>query len=180
MRHGKFPFGQLNTIRPMRTPVEGPAKVMIVGVYPSAFHVSWKAPAHLRRAASNGGGRRTGGLLGPVALGDCLAVLDIKGLSQQLGVLRHGHPLNLRLSVFRVAKQVRHIAASGVRSPPSLSAAYGPANGSALSRPHESAWFAVTLDLGDHSLLWGTGAAIDLGDLLGRQHQVALVAVLGR
>lgn len=44
--HGIFPFGQPNTSRPMRRP-NGSAKVIVVGVYPSAFHVRWTAPQHL-------------------------------------------------------------------------------------------------------------------------------------
>lgn len=61
-----------------------------------------------------------------------------------------------------------------------LCAACCPSDDLAILSSHESAWFAVTLDFGYHSFLRGTGSAIDLGDLLGRQDQVALVAVLGR
>lgn len=43
--YGAFPFGRPNTVRPMR-PSEGPAQVTVVGVYPSAWHVSWTAPAY--------------------------------------------------------------------------------------------------------------------------------------
>ncbi|NLD76030.1 MAG: hypothetical protein GX643_05120 [Acidimicrobiales bacterium] len=51
---GCFPFGQPNTVRPARLPRFGPARVMIVGVYPSAWHVSWKAPAYLASRSSGG------------------------------------------------------------------------------------------------------------------------------
>jgi hypothetical protein len=44
---GAFPFGQPNTQRPMRLPTRGPAQALVVGVYPSAFHVAWTPPAHL-------------------------------------------------------------------------------------------------------------------------------------
>src|SRR5688572_8938490 len=42
---GRFPFGQPNTKRPLRLPASGPAKAVVVGVYPSAFHVRWEPPA---------------------------------------------------------------------------------------------------------------------------------------
>lgn len=41
--HGVFPFGQPNRERPMRLP-SGPVEALVVGVYPSAFHVSWSPP----------------------------------------------------------------------------------------------------------------------------------------
>jgi hypothetical protein len=41
---GRFPFGRPNTQRPMRRP-DGSAKALVVGVYPSAFHVRWDPPA---------------------------------------------------------------------------------------------------------------------------------------
>ena len=41
---GLFPFGQPNTPRPMRLPVAHDPKALIVGVYPSAFHISWSPP----------------------------------------------------------------------------------------------------------------------------------------
>ncbi len=41
---GAFPFGRPNIVRPMRRPV-GPGKALIVGVYPSAFHVAWSPPS---------------------------------------------------------------------------------------------------------------------------------------
>lgn len=45
---GLFPFGRPNTIRPARMPA-GDASVMVVGVYPSAWHVRWSAPKALAR-----------------------------------------------------------------------------------------------------------------------------------
>lgn len=39
---GAFPFGRPNTERPARMVVE--ARAMVIGVYPSAWHVSWTAP----------------------------------------------------------------------------------------------------------------------------------------
>lgn len=44
--YGQFPFGQPNTVRPMRTPSKT-ARALVVGVYPSAFHIAWSPPAHL-------------------------------------------------------------------------------------------------------------------------------------
>lgn len=41
--HGRFPFGQPNKERPLR-PAVGVAEVLVVGVYPSAFHVRWTPP----------------------------------------------------------------------------------------------------------------------------------------
>jgi hypothetical protein len=41
---GHFPFGRPNTSRPMRLPT-GTVAALVVGVYPSAFHVSWNPPA---------------------------------------------------------------------------------------------------------------------------------------
>lgn len=41
--HGRFPFGQPNTERPLR-PAKGTTEVLVVGVYPSAFHVRWTPP----------------------------------------------------------------------------------------------------------------------------------------
>ena len=43
---GQFPFGQLNRVRPMRRP-SGEAHALVVGVYPSAFHIAWSPPSHL-------------------------------------------------------------------------------------------------------------------------------------
>ena len=40
---GTFPFGRANRIRPMRKPRTQP-DALIVGVYPSAFHIAWSAP----------------------------------------------------------------------------------------------------------------------------------------
>jgi len=42
--HGCFPFGRPNSERPMRR-TEATARALVVGVYPSAFHVAW-SPAH--------------------------------------------------------------------------------------------------------------------------------------
>lgn len=39
---GHFPFGRPNSIREMRMPVNGPAAALVIGVYPSAFHVTWR------------------------------------------------------------------------------------------------------------------------------------------
>ena len=44
---GTFPFGRPNTPRPMRMSSSVHAKVVVVGVYPSAFHVKWTAPQRL-------------------------------------------------------------------------------------------------------------------------------------
>ena len=41
--HGTFPFGRPNSVRPPRVP-SGPTRVLVVGVYPSAFHVRWWRP----------------------------------------------------------------------------------------------------------------------------------------
>lgn len=43
--HGSFPFGRPNTERPPRLP-PGAAAALVVGVYPSAFHVAWSPPGH--------------------------------------------------------------------------------------------------------------------------------------
>ena len=40
---GSFPFGQPNRVRTMRRP-EGDPAALIVGVYPSAFHIAWSPP----------------------------------------------------------------------------------------------------------------------------------------
>jgi uracil-DNA glycosylase len=45
--YGVFPFGQPNTVRPMRMPAAGESQVTVVGVYPSALHVRWEAPSYL-------------------------------------------------------------------------------------------------------------------------------------
>jgi len=39
---GRFPFGQPNSVRPTRRAI--PARTLVIGAYPSAFHVSWTAP----------------------------------------------------------------------------------------------------------------------------------------
>ena len=44
--YGAFPFGQPNTVRNMRPASDGQARVLVVGVYPSAFHVRWWAPGN--------------------------------------------------------------------------------------------------------------------------------------
>ena len=41
--HGRFPFGQPNTERPMRLPAQGLPSALVLGVYPSAFHIGWRA-----------------------------------------------------------------------------------------------------------------------------------------
>ena len=52
---GRFPFGRENTIRPARMAeggeVDGRAGALVVGVYPSAWHVRWAAPSRLRERA---------------------------------------------------------------------------------------------------------------------------------
>lgn len=50
---GRFPFGKGNTTRPIRHPRCRPARAVVVWVYPSAWHVAWTAPQHVR-----GGDRR--------------------------------------------------------------------------------------------------------------------------
>lgn len=50
---GIFPFGQPNTARPVRMPTSLPADALVIGVYPSAFHVGWRAP----RCLGTGDGR---------------------------------------------------------------------------------------------------------------------------
>ena len=45
--HGRFPFGQPNLERHMRLPASGPVAALVVGVYPSAFHVAWSPPPEL-------------------------------------------------------------------------------------------------------------------------------------
>lgn len=44
-RDGRFPFGRPNTPRPARTPSSGHVRQLVIGVYPSALHVSWTRPA---------------------------------------------------------------------------------------------------------------------------------------
>lgn len=39
--HGRFPFGRPNTERGLRPASSGRASALVVGVYPSAFHVAW-------------------------------------------------------------------------------------------------------------------------------------------
>ena len=45
--HGRFPFGQPNLERDMRLPASGPVAALVVGVYPTAFHVAWSPPREL-------------------------------------------------------------------------------------------------------------------------------------
>ncbi len=54
---GTFPFGAENTERPARLPSKT-ARVTIIGVYPSAWHVSWTAPQCLE--ANHPRGERRG------------------------------------------------------------------------------------------------------------------------
>jgi hypothetical protein len=42
---GRFPFGQPNTVRPARMAKESDA--VVIGVYPSAWHIAWRAPRTL-------------------------------------------------------------------------------------------------------------------------------------
>ena len=44
--HGVFPFGQVNLERQMRLPLRA-VDAVVIGVYPSAFHVSWSPPPAL-------------------------------------------------------------------------------------------------------------------------------------
>jgi hypothetical protein len=41
---GRFPFGLPNSPRPARWDGEGAARQLVLGVYPSALHVGWRAP----------------------------------------------------------------------------------------------------------------------------------------
>lgn len=41
---GTFPIGRTATERPPRPAVDGPAKVFVLGVYPSTLHVRWARP----------------------------------------------------------------------------------------------------------------------------------------
>lgn len=50
---GCFPFGRPNTVRPARIAERSDA--VVVGVYPSAWHVSWTAPPSLPPAGPNRG-----------------------------------------------------------------------------------------------------------------------------
>lgn len=58
---GVFPFGRPNTVRPMRESV-GAVRALVVGVYPSAWHVTWRAPDYLSRLSAPNGRTRTGGV----------------------------------------------------------------------------------------------------------------------
>ncbi|MET0287986.1 MAG: hypothetical protein ABW352_26080 [Polyangiales bacterium] len=49
---GAFPFGKLNSVRPARRAKK--ADAVVIGVYPSAWHVRWVAPTH--RPAGPAGG----------------------------------------------------------------------------------------------------------------------------
>ena len=53
---GLFPFGRPNTVRPAR-PATRPAKAIVVGVYPSAWHVTWTRPAFAADRGDTGGVR---------------------------------------------------------------------------------------------------------------------------
>ncbi len=53
MDPGLFPFGQPNLVRPSQL-TDNP-RAMVIGLYPSAFHVCWRAPA-----SATGGKGRTG------------------------------------------------------------------------------------------------------------------------
>jgi hypothetical protein len=44
--YGTFPFGQPNRIRPMRRPSRA-LEALVVGVYPSAFHIAWTPPSRV-------------------------------------------------------------------------------------------------------------------------------------
>ena len=48
---GRFPFGRPNSRCLMRVPERGLPEVLVVGVYPSAFHVAWSPPLALDRRA---------------------------------------------------------------------------------------------------------------------------------
>lgn len=48
---GTFPFGRPNAERAPRTP-DGSSVALVVGVYPSAFHVAWSPPGHAGRRAA--------------------------------------------------------------------------------------------------------------------------------
>ncbi len=52
---GTFPFGRPNTVRPARRATAVQARAVVVGVYPSAWHISWRAPAYLGTAGRTGG-----------------------------------------------------------------------------------------------------------------------------
>lgn len=51
-RWGCFPFGQPNTVRPIR--MAGKTEVLVVGTYPSAWHVTWSAPSFARSGCLTG------------------------------------------------------------------------------------------------------------------------------
>ncbi len=56
---GCFPFGRPNTVRPAR--VAARPEVVVIGVYPSAWHVAWRAPEERRsRAPASGPAPRSG------------------------------------------------------------------------------------------------------------------------
>ena len=50
-KYGFFPFGRPNTVRPARMATAPPTAV-VVGVYPSAWHVEWWAPGRKGRVAA--------------------------------------------------------------------------------------------------------------------------------
>lgn len=51
-RWGHFPFGQPNTVRPMRRAEE--TQVLVIGTYPSAWHVTWSAPSFAKSVCLTG------------------------------------------------------------------------------------------------------------------------------
>src|SRR3954449_1131424 len=54
--HGQFPFGRNNVERPMRVST-GACHVLVVGVYPSAFHIAWSPPPAVDPRAVEARGR---------------------------------------------------------------------------------------------------------------------------
>ncbi len=52
---GFFPFGMPNGPRDLTWKGSGAPRLVVVGVYPSALHVSWKAPAHVARPEGGAG-----------------------------------------------------------------------------------------------------------------------------
>ncbi len=49
---GRFPFGQPNTVRPARLAERSDA--VVIGVYPSAWHIAWRAPKELAAEGRSG------------------------------------------------------------------------------------------------------------------------------
>jgi hypothetical protein len=50
---GVFPFGRANTLRPARLAIAKP-HALVVGVYPSAWHIEWIAPRYLQGEGRTG------------------------------------------------------------------------------------------------------------------------------